>query len=529
MGEELFSFLCSSVGLIKNKAFEDKTGWDFLVEFPLEVNPDQTQDFSLPAIECKIQVKASDDQKRKVQIELSNLKRLVFTQMPVFFFFIEFDGELEAQSVYVVHFGKDLIAATLKRLRQVKDAKLLNKQTMVVRYSQRNKLETITGRALLGSIKKYVGRDAFNYVAKKNAFVRRVGFEEGSAIITFNTKDDTEVSDLIDLSLGLKNSVKIHAVKGWRTRFGIKDNVEFLNESEAIISISDVKPITKAILTLRGKGLGAPHYSFNCDVFVSDFSRSSSENCYTRIRIKSDFFNLVFDFISEQGSISYELNYDKIYSPSELKNVIQALMLLSKNKIELRLEFEFDAFFKHLSLPILVEKGAENKWSEYFEDYKRLMGIFQEFEIDTKIELTINDFLQNRHRLEIFQCFDKQKEKKMQISFLSQDKLLGEKVFLIFVLSLQIGSYRFGYIYTGESIVDAFEEHNDKSPNYIFEVTNFETKMFSYRRNKQTEQELLSEIEAVKNEYDDKGYFTVVQPQVVIDEIKDYIKSIDIN
>ena len=90
MGEKIFSYWCSTAGLVVNKATEDETGWDFHVEFPFTSNPD----FPLPLdmqkspIECKIQVKATNTQNKSVQITLSVLHRLVKSPLPAFIAFI---------------------------------------------------------------------------------------------------------------------------------------------------------------------------------------------------------------------------------------------------------------------------------------------------------------------------------------------------------------------------------------------------------------------------------------------------------
>ena len=89
-------------------------------------------------LECKIQVKATDKQDRKLAIELSTLQRLIKTQMPAFFCFIEFDRGNDPVSAFLVHIGKDLIEKTLQRLRkaEISDRRnKINKMTLTIHYS----------------------------------------------------------------------------------------------------------------------------------------------------------------------------------------------------------------------------------------------------------------------------------------------------------------------------------------------------------------------------------------------------------
>ncbi|CUX57367.1 hypothetical protein AGR7C_Lc220161 [Agrobacterium deltaense Zutra 3/1] len=54
-GELLFQTLCVDAQLICNKATRDRSGWDFIVEFPIDhTNPGQLDERSNP-ISCRFQ------------------------------------------------------------------------------------------------------------------------------------------------------------------------------------------------------------------------------------------------------------------------------------------------------------------------------------------------------------------------------------------------------------------------------------------------------------------------------------------
>ena len=56
MGENTFEAWCNSIGLTANKSQVDKTGWDYLVEFPIDHDNSLPADLIPKAIECRIQV-----------------------------------------------------------------------------------------------------------------------------------------------------------------------------------------------------------------------------------------------------------------------------------------------------------------------------------------------------------------------------------------------------------------------------------------------------------------------------------------
>ena len=76
-------------GKVTNKFHEDKTGKDFLVEFPLDANAKNIHEAPITA--C-VQVKSTDKKRRKEQITVSNLKRLATELGPSFIVFIEHNG-----------------------------------------------------------------------------------------------------------------------------------------------------------------------------------------------------------------------------------------------------------------------------------------------------------------------------------------------------------------------------------------------------------------------------------------------------
>ena len=83
LGENTFAMWCAQVGLSANPSAIDKTGWDYYVEFPISQNI-STNELHKSAFECKVQVKATDKQDRKLSITVSNLRRLATAQMPSF-------------------------------------------------------------------------------------------------------------------------------------------------------------------------------------------------------------------------------------------------------------------------------------------------------------------------------------------------------------------------------------------------------------------------------------------------------------
>ncbi|NEQ28685.1 MAG: DUF4365 domain-containing protein, partial [Microcoleus sp. SIO2G3] len=105
MGEATFKRWCSSAGFTANGAQMDKTGWDFLVEFPWQQDERLPRDLLPAPVECRVQIKSTDKKQKGVSVKLSALNRLVKAPIPTFFCFIEFDGQDQEQAAYLVHVG----------------------------------------------------------------------------------------------------------------------------------------------------------------------------------------------------------------------------------------------------------------------------------------------------------------------------------------------------------------------------------------------------------------------------------------
>lgn len=118
MGENYFSQLCADAGLTANPSSKDKFGWDFIVDFP------QSNDFSPmllhnSALTFRVQVKSTDQRFKKIQVNLSNLHRMAADLVPYFFVFIEFDRQPNAQRLFLVHMGEELISKVLSRVHKI--------------------------------------------------------------------------------------------------------------------------------------------------------------------------------------------------------------------------------------------------------------------------------------------------------------------------------------------------------------------------------------------------------------------------
>ena len=113
LGQKAVEYWANQVGISANRSAPDLTGWDVILEFPQTTDPPAgivlPLDNTPPPIQCLVQVKATDKRRGKVQVKLSNWKRLIQSPLPCFYLVLEFDGQTDCQRAYCVHVGEEYI------------------------------------------------------------------------------------------------------------------------------------------------------------------------------------------------------------------------------------------------------------------------------------------------------------------------------------------------------------------------------------------------------------------------------------
>ena len=226
-----FKKWCNSVGLAANKFHEDKTGKDFLVEFPLDEN---ARDIHEAPITARIQVESTDKKRRKEQITVSNLKRLATELGPSFIVFIEFNGKDDPHKAFLIHIDNQWTTKILKRVQQAnnpspnknkkkkkpKEGKrgpkkqeqagpALHQKTITVKYDKTDKLPKPNGESLKAAIEAAVPQGMHKYAEDKKKHLESTGYEDGYGTFKFSVADERNISGLIDVSLGLKDCVEV--------------------------------------------------------------------------------------------------------------------------------------------------------------------------------------------------------------------------------------------------------------------------------------------------------------------------------
>ena len=446
MGESTFSLWCAQAGLVHNGSKIDKTGWDFYVEFPFTGNAEADQLHS-SAIECKVQVKASDNRDRKLPIKLSNLRRLITAQMPAFFVFIEFDGDSNAQRAYLRHVDQSIISKTLEKIHKIEQLEGRtdhHKRTMTIDYGSQHEIKPPTGQALKAAIESFIGAGMATYVADKKKILESTGFESGYAQITIKTEGKDNILHLIDVSIGARKSVPISSLKGHKTRFGIKSKSLMIDEASGELEMPDIKPVATGLIHFREDPL-SPSLTFSCKLFISPLNHILPKEL-GKVRAEGEFFDLKFNPYT--GAAEYKFNEfaENSLPVIKLRDILRLLRLITSSSKRITAELVFagspSCEFSMNGLSQPFELSTELKALDC------AAKILSYFDITEPICTTLNEVANHAEAICQFCSVLNVKELHFKVQFsVTGDGFDSTKVVAcIVVTTARIGKYVFGVI-----------------------------------------------------------------------------------
>ncbi|MGM3308411.1 hypothetical protein ACSQ6I_20940 [Anabaena sp. WFMT] len=461
-GENQFEGLCLQVGLTIQKSQMDETGWDFFVEFPWKQDNLSPQDMLPAPLECKIQVKSTDKQRKGESITLSNLHRLIKAKMPAFYCFIEFDGKSEPQAIYLVHVGKEIIEKTLKRIREIdnegKGDKLkLNKDKLYISYRDADRLADVTGQSLKSAIEKHIPEGMEKYIENKNQLLNTLGFEDGGYEFTCTITSDDPIRDILDLSLGSRKEINIYNLTLFQKRFGILWKDAYVESDEAILSLQ-----TKSIeAKLKFKEYKfSPGISFSAKLYMTPFCEFIPKE-RRKVRVESRFFEVIIESATGIKFSAYPSAEGT--SLKEVKTFLQFLTLLEKSSNPLIVEIESEistspqiVSLSSKDLPqslfdIRIFNGQLSSWSIVNELAEIVIEICRKMDIpEDKVLINIEELIKSfsseyTHFQLLYQALHG-KAKAVTLSFPIEPEgyQQGAKAASIFFVTVCIGNYIIG-------------------------------------------------------------------------------------
>lgn len=414
LGESQFENWSKQVGFTVNKSIIDRTGWDYLVEFPsnhLSSNSEEsTWDQITPSIECRIQVKSNDiyQGKGRSSINLSHVLRFLNSPLPVFFLFFEYGGKNSPQNAYIVHFDEQLMERALKRLRNEyigSKAKLHNK-TFNISYGSQHKLNGLSGTVVKNSIIDHIGNFS-EYCERKVSYVKTAGYIGTGNEITAQFESKIHPSELfVNFGIGLLDSIDIRKFIGVNKRFGIAAPKPFIEgENATLRQPKDRKPNTTGVIKVKENEF-SNEVILKSDVYLPIGGTFDISNPYLKVRFSTTFndftvslFKAKIEILPKQISAQTELNIEDFYRHFQ---ILEIMAKSYKNQSPLTIEAIADTI-QVCNAKVLPSSQIEVDF-QFYEIIKTARAIANKLEINDLFRISIDQIYQLKEKFKLFYC-----------------------------------------------------------------------------------------------------------------------------
>ncbi|MBV8735689.1 MAG: hypothetical protein JO007_00210 [Alphaproteobacteria bacterium] len=220
-GEAKFEGLCADAKLTCNKSSRDRTGWDYLVEFPFDIPlGEKTLDKRGSAISCHVQVKTVWWDNPRIKLRLSSAERLAKEPKPAFIYVINVNEDLSFGESYLIHLHGKNVVRILKRLREEeRDTGRINRVEITFDPKTAGIRLEPSGRALRDQLQKECEENLQAYIAEKDKELKNLGFGQDRYQVEA-TIEAGSVDEIVDSFLGLR-PIRATVLESLEFRFGI--------------------------------------------------------------------------------------------------------------------------------------------------------------------------------------------------------------------------------------------------------------------------------------------------------------------
>lgn len=457
LGESLLTTLTAEVGITANKAFEDETGWDFLLELPMEKSPETGTPLDLlPApVSCLIQVKATDNFKKPIQVKLSNWLRMINSPQPYFFLILDFAGENICNKAFLVHCGFATIEKVLKKCRKISNSDepaLLNKLKQSIQIEEKDSLETVTGGALISKILQHIGSDFHEYSKNKLKFFRSAGYEKlkSSFQMQVNKPDQFDCAHdyIVDFAIGRIAELPFQNLKITEVRFGIPSKQPCIDAKEPGVMTIVKKAGKKNATVFLGSINGKNSLQLEMEIFIPTILPMNFPKL--RLRLATAFIEILLPYKND-STPEFKFHYpacSEKTSIRELASVARLVNFLKKLPQTKAISFqvEYDSYCLtsgKICFPGLFSE-SERRTAKVICAAAEIAD-FSKVSLDT--ETSINQIIEQENIMNLVHSAIQGYFGILRIEFsIKKEELEQGKSFLIpFVQEITIGNYRLIY------------------------------------------------------------------------------------
>ncbi len=456
-GENRFRELCADAALTCNKSSRDRTGWDFIVEFPFEPTADfVTLDQRSVPVSCHVQLKTIWHSSDRVRLRLSSAERLAKETKPTFIYILKVNDSLEPVEAFLVHIMEDSLAEILKNLRAEGakgEGSRINKRYLTFSTKVGRRIAP-TGVALRSALAGICGTDPYRYMEAKRTQLKTLGFEKSPYNFNMTLKIGDQ-DELVDVFLGLKRNVEVVEHSSSETRFGI--SLPTGPDPGSVVKLSiDPPAVDRCTISYRRERL-AQTIVFDGDLFVAPPFVSEFVTL-----IKTNFFSLrisrsVVAINLDEGLFKYgQLTVREWQDVLTIcggfaggKGALTVKPHKAAKGVEIKVQrpcMEEDARFFSYFVEVSIGLG---KILELAGVGSHLVITFEKLQLDADKILRLSDMLQGRSSV------------KFSVQAPAEHQNLLCSMRIAYVNAYDIAGSNVGFALVGDAIVALAEDHAD--------------------------------------------------------------------
>ena len=289
VGEGRFNTICPGAELICNQGHRDRSGWDFIVEWPINHASADDLDKRQNPISAHFQLKSMWHDNNQIKFRMTSLERLAKDPKPSFVYITKFDHDQNPIEVFLCHIIGDNLSIVLKKLRELEaqGKKKINTDYLYLSASKIGSPIGSDGKALRAAVEQAVGPDLDAYHKEKARQLGELGYEPFRHNLDFKLSLQNE-DEFTDALLGLKRDLPFSSAVNKETRFGIPLQTHNF-PTEGTISFSPTPQDTCSVIVRRDRFKVAA--TFDATILAAPSMRDRSRA--GKIVIQSQLFRLI--------------------------------------------------------------------------------------------------------------------------------------------------------------------------------------------------------------------------------------------
>lgn len=330
--ERRFSELAAAYGATCNKSTEDEKGWDYLLQFQARQLPRIPLDMVGPTRSCFIQIKSNSGAFRGVRLKLSNALEFATNKSPCFVVLFPYDEDAKPQNdIFVLHFWEREIEKTLKKVRELEAEGRKDLHNLLINFPLRE-MKKLPANDAVSEVHRTLEEYGEDYGERKRAISKTVGFEDVAVEATIKFVEGTTISDIVDLHLGIRQTLDVAGLSSRTIRFGIPAREPEVQTEAGKLSI-EVTPLD-AVAVFSSEVAGR-EVAVNGKLFGPAWQKLPKEE--RRLRFISPLIEVRFRPHPRSATFRSNWDTDALYTISEAEQFVDILEVFSSCDVKFAL------------------------------------------------------------------------------------------------------------------------------------------------------------------------------------------------